>query len=117
MNLKESLIRICARHALPCTSKATVPEPYIPFVPKKWNGTLVLAEAQNHAGAEKSYLRWLRNLSPRRRLERLYLNRDYVGVKPWDDGTLKFAVEAAFKLSANEISISNAVLWSLLNPA
>lgn len=101
------------RHVLEPGTPATLREPYIPHIPKNWNGILVLAEAQNHAGANAEYLKRLESLTARQRYERLYLDGDRVGIQPWDDGTLKFAIEAAFRISAPETAVSNAILWSL----
>ena len=36
-----------------------------------------------------------------------------IGVQPWDDGSLKLAVEAALDLRVDETAVSNAVLWSI----
>ena len=37
---------------------------------------------------------------------------DGIGVSPWDDGSLKLAIEAALDVSEEETAVSNAVLWS-----
>ncbi|MBI1784434.1 hypothetical protein HYR69_04755 [Candidatus Sumerlaeota bacterium] len=115
MGLKEKLITVCKRHVLRDRHGATLAEPYIPYVPKHWNGVLVLAEAQNHAGHDNEYLAWLRRLPSKQRLLRLYQSKDMVGVRPWDDGHLKLALEAAFKFRADRTAVSNAVLWSLVS--
>ena len=112
MGKKEKLTTICSRHRVPSSLRATIREPYIPFIPKRWNGVLVLAEAQNHGKNSKAYLSWLRSLAPVKRIQRLYLRTGKVGVHPWDDGSLKLAVEAALSLKAEETAISNASLWS-----
>jgi hypothetical protein len=116
------LTRICERNLLPNNVKATVREPYIPFIPEHWNGVLILAEAQNHGKAVKLrdgtlFLDWLMSLSSIKRMQRLYHNPDYpklgnIGIQPWDDGTLKIAVEAALNINADETAVSNACLWS-----
>ena len=43
--------------------KAVVRETYIPFVSKKWNGVLVLAESQNLSKKNASYIKWLKGYS------------------------------------------------------
>ncbi len=109
----EKMVEACILHVLELGTPATLREPYIPYIPKNWNGVLVLAEAQNHAGANVKYLKRLESLTAQQRYERLYLDGDRVGIQPWDDGTLKFAVEAAFRIAASETAVSNAILWSL----
>jgi len=108
----EQLLSVCKRHVLKNRTKATVREPYVPYIPAQWNKVLVLAEAQNHA--QGSYLADLRRMSPRSRLLRLYKSKQMVGVHPWDNGTLKLAVEAALKREASRTAVSNAVPWSLV---
>lgn len=113
MNLRKELAAICRRH--PFMSKevrVTVPEPYIPFIPKKWNGILVLAEAQNHGTRASPYLKWLLNASTDKRINRLYADKNNIGVWPWDDGSLKLAVTAALDAKSAETAVSNAVMWS-----
>lgn len=107
--MKKRLAAICARHLLP---DATVREAYIPFIPPRWNGVLVLAEAQNHGMKSAEYLAWLRGLSPAERVNRLYRSHKEIGIRPWDDGSLKLAVEAALGKNAEETAVSNACLWS-----
>ena len=53
MNLSKRLITICQRYVLDAHSLVVVPEPYIPLMPEQWNGTLVLAEAQNLGFVQK----------------------------------------------------------------
>ncbi|MFA6253487.1 MAG: hypothetical protein WC687_04450 [Patescibacteria group bacterium] len=107
---KRALIKLCQGSCCPRNLKATIPEPYIPYIPQRWNKTLVLAEAQNHSGP---YLSRLRGLSAQRRIIRLGLFSG-VGVQPWDDGCLKTAVWAVLGLKPENTAVSNAVLWSLL---
>ena len=91
---------------------AVISEPYIPYIPDNWNGILILAESQNLSKTNQSYVQELRNNSPQERILRLYKNKNYIGVYPWDDGSLKLAIESALKVNANETGVSNAVLWS-----
>ncbi|MFH1742276.1 MAG: hypothetical protein ABIH23_25000 [bacterium] len=113
--MKKELIEICRKHVLPSgESAAMVAEPYIPYVPESWNRTLVLAEAQNHGISSADYLDWLKQQSSDRRIERLYLYPKGFGVQPWDDGSLRIALEAAFDQRATQTAVSNAVLWSLV---
>ena len=95
-------------------------EPYIPYLPKGWNGMLVLAESQNLSAANEAYVDELMRLDPTGRMKRLghpelYEGAD-IGVAPWDDGSLKLAVEAAFGAIAERTGVSNAVLWSQRDP-
>lgn len=107
------LCGICRQHILEDTTAAVVPEPYIPYFPERWNGLLVLAEAQNLAGDKTGYQEWLRDLSVNERLRRLPRDADRVGVQPWDDGSLKIAVAATFGKDPNRTAVSNGVPWSL----
>lgn len=107
-----ALLEICQRHKLP-EGVAVVAEAYIPFLPENWNGVLVVAEAQNLAKKNEGYLEWLKELpDPCRRLGS---HPDGVGVAPWDDGSLKLAVEAALGVDAECCAVSNAVLWSVVD--
>ena len=60
------------------------------------------------------YRDWLESHTPNERIQRLYLIPDLgnVGIQPWDDGTLKIAVETVLHIKAGETAISNASLWS-----
>lgn len=111
MDLEDVLARVCRRHVLHPTLGVAVPEPYIPYLPSRWNKTLVLAEAQNLGERNAAYVARLRAMSPAARIRRLGID-EQVGVEPWDDGSLKLAVEAAFRIDAAETAVSNAVLWS-----
>lgn len=109
----DKLIKVCEKHVIPASALTVVSEPYIPFIPAKWNGVLVLAENQNLSKENASYEKWLNQLSSHDRMIRLNL-RDTLGIQIWDDGTLKLAVEAALKFKASEVAVSKAVLWSLV---
>ncbi len=111
--LSDDLSEICRRHILQLPLCAVVAEPYIPFIPKKWNGTLVLAEAQNLSKGNP-YARWLSSATPEERIRRLGRG-DRVAIQPWDDGSLKLAVEAALGVEATRTAVSNGVLWSLVD--
>jgi len=106
-----ALLDVCARYVLPPEIPAVLPEPYLPFVPPSWNGTLVVAEAQNLSRRNREYRQALLGMPAAERFARLRNPLD-VGVQPWDDGTLKLAVEAALELPAAECAVSNAVPWS-----
>lgn len=107
------LIRICRQHILPPALSAVVPEPYVPYVPPKWNGVLVTAEAQNLSRTHANYVDWLAAQDTTGRIRRLY---DYgqIGVAPWADGTLPIALEAALGAKPAQVAVSNAVPWSIL---
>lgn len=111
MDLRDRLAEICARHILSEDIEAVIPEPYIPYLPEPWNNALVVAEAQNLSKGSKSYRPQLEAMDREARIRRLGLNGE-VGVWPWDDGSLKLAVETALDLRADKCGVSNAVLWS-----
>ena len=108
--MTNKLIKICKQYVPVGALNAVIAEPYIPFVPKYWNGVLVLAESQNLSKKNASYVAWLNGLSSHDRIKRLYL-RDSVDIQPWDDGSLKLAVEA-LRFQASKTAVCNAVFWS-----
>lgn len=110
--LKDKLLSICRSAILKTTTEETLPEPYVPFVPDDWNGGLVLAEAQNHGAKSREYLEWLRGLSSKDRMLRLYKHGDKLGCQPWDDGSLKFALACVSDSAPERWAVGNAVLWS-----
>lgn len=114
MSVVEQLAAVCEKHILPAGHEAVVPEPYVPSVPPRWNGALVLGEAQNLSGKLGDYLSWLMAASRRERIRRLG-RKGRAGVQPWDDGSLKLAVAASLGLHPDRTAVSNAVLWSLIN--
>jgi hypothetical protein len=109
------LIEICYRHVLPVGVPAVIPEPYIPYIPVKWNGVLVLGEAQHLGKKNFDYRKWLVDADRPTRVTRLRQESGGLGIAPWDDGTLPFAVEATFGVLAEECAVSNAVPWSQVN--
>lgn len=126
MNLTDRLLQVCRGHVFAVGSagdtfpKVVVPEPYVPHVPKDWNRVLVLAEAQNLSNAHKGYRARLLAADAESRILRLLASKDspdsHLGIKPWDQGFLKLAVEAALGERAAQSAVSNAVLWSLVGP-
>lgn len=93
MNLAR-FIKVCERHNLPDRFRSVIPEPYAPFIPRNWNGILILAEAQNLSKRSQEY---------RNKLQ------------PWDNGALKLAALAMFpKESLEGFGVSNAVPWSIV---
>ena len=112
MLIKENLLVCCRRYIL-ASDNVVIREPYIPYVPDEWNGVLVLAESQNLSSSNSEYVEHLRSLTEEQRMMRLGIDNDgEVGVYPWDDGSLKLAVEVAFSKKAERTAVSNAVLWS-----
>lgn len=112
----KALVDICDRHPLDQSVDAIIREPYVPFIPERghpgaWNRVLVLGEAQNLSATYDHYVQRLLNGSPRERILRLYWEPQ-IHVKPWDDGTLKLAMSAAFGCEAENFAVSNAVMWS-----
>lgn len=113
MNLKIALIEIAKNHVLEGSQEVVIQEPYIPYIPDHWNGVLVLAESQNLSKGNKNYVEKLQAMTTNERILRLYQGEKLIGVQPWDDGSLKLAIEAATQYNAKDTGISNAVLWSL----
>jgi hypothetical protein len=98
-------------------AQAIVPEPYVPYVPRGWNGILVLAEAQQLARAD-TYRQWLEGIAPDQRMVRLGQRQaGEVGVGPWDDGIIKLAVKAVLPdVDLGAVGVGNAVPWSRRSP-
>lgn len=111
--MKDQLINICKNFERNDREDVVLPEPYIPYVPDNWNKVLVLSESQNLSA--KKYVDELLAKDTKGRINRLYEWDDKVGVLPWDDGTLKLAIESALGLKAEETAVSNAVPWSLVS--
>jgi hypothetical protein len=105
------MLEICKRHLVSDSVDVVIPEPYIPYIPDNWNGILVLAEAQNLSKSSKNYVEYLKNSSAETKFSRLK-NPDNLGIGPWDDGSLKLAIHAAFNEMPQNTAVSNAVLWS-----
>ena len=114
--MKEDLLALCENYEKgEIVTKVVIEEPYIPYIPPNWNRILILAESQNLSSSYEGYVEALRKLDSKDRRKRLGLNglnSGNVGVGPWDDGSLKLAIEAAFGVSEKETAVSNAVLWS-----
>jgi hypothetical protein len=112
----DQLAEICARHLM-SGGQVVIPEPYIPYLPENWDGTLVVAEAQNLSQTNHGYVDNLKAASAEQRIRRLSWDPEKdLGVTPWDDTTLKLAVEAAFGCDSLRVAVSNAVLWSTVTP-
>jgi hypothetical protein len=112
--IRAQLVDLCRKHVLDA-KRAVLSEPYVPFLPDAWNGLLVVAEAQNLSKTNEAYVERLRSVSSSERIDRLRLAspESTIGIQPWDDGSLKLAVESAIDLRADETAVSNAVLWSV----
>lgn len=61
--MTNKLTKICEEHILQASDLAAAREPYIPFIPKKWNGVLILVENQDLSEKNASYVKWLNGLS------------------------------------------------------
>lgn len=117
--LKSSLAGILCDLRPPQGVDVVIAEPYIPFIPADWSGVLVLAEAQNLSDSEAPYTKKLTSpsTSSADRIGRLGSKlfekelRGHLGVRPWDDGSLKLALEA-IGIDHTLAAVSNAVLWS-----
>jgi len=121
---RDNLFRICEQHTCGIPG-VVVPEPYIPHFPEpmdQWNGTLVVAEAQNLGATEAPYRMLLQKDSAAGRRERLwnrlnqgefYRKGSGIGIGPWDDGTMKLTVAVLRGADAvHQVAVSNAVVWS-----
>lgn len=115
MAQKEKLIELCKTYTLSKDFKVVVNEPYAPFVPKNWNGCLILAESQNLSETNAKYVSYLQSLTSTEKFYRLS-NPDDIGIQPWDDGSLKLAVQSALGIQASETALSNSVVWSQVTP-
>ncbi len=111
MTHSDELLAVCARHTRAENDDVVIREAYLPYVPPNWNGLLVLAEAQNLSERNGDYVERLKALDSRGRMKRLYAGAS-TGVAPWDDGSLKLAVESAFGADCSQTAVSNAVPWS-----
>ena len=115
--MKKDLLRLCNKcDTYAIAPKVVIEEAYIPYIPRNWNQILMLAENQNLSASNEEYVDKLRKLDSNDRMRRLGLFGNEIGVYPWDDGSLKLAIEAAFGVEAKETAVSNAVLWSQRKP-
>ena len=112
----DEAVNLCREFADRAPDGVIFPEPYLPYVPAKWNGVLVLAEAQNLGNPEAGHVLWLEGLPPEERIKRLYIAHSLgqdLGVGPWDNGITKLALKAMTpNLCLNKVAVSNAVPWS-----
>ncbi len=123
---EKTLLEVCKKYTADARENVIFTEPYLPYKPKNWNGILVLAESQVIRNKEERYAKWLQQLTPTQRMTRLggkeprppYPDEpEKIGIGPWDNGTIKLALQAIFegaklKLSLDEVAISNAVPWT-----
>lgn len=121
--MESKLFKICTDNILPPNMNVVIPEPYVPYIPNEWNEILVLAEAQNLSkSSSDQYVRKLKSMSTEERIFRLFPDGRFrcaaqvvtsnIGVHPWDDGSLKLAIESACGTKAENTAVSNAVPWS-----
>lgn len=113
--LKKALLNVCKNHCYQNAENVIVPEPYLPYVPENWNKILVLAESQSSAYPQ--YWERVKKESTLERMQRLGKYREGVGIGPWDDGTIKLALQAIFEganlnLKLEDVAVSNAVPWT-----
>jgi len=109
----DGAMAVCRKWFASPPGDVIIPEPYVPFVPEKWNGILVLAESQHLAGDNK-YVEWLRKRSSDQRMQRMgSQDGDCVGVGPWDNGVVKLALKALLPdIELAQVAVGNAVPWS-----
>lgn len=93
------------------SEEVVVNTPYAPFIPNKWNGTLVLAEAQNLSVKFQDYAKELNSSTFEEQIFRLK-KPENLGVLPWDDHSLKIAVEVGLRQNYQKVAVSNACFWS-----
>lgn len=119
LQLRQKLVQICLDYGVyQGSTEVVVDVPYIPYIPEKWNGFLVVAEAQNlKANAYANY-------SNEQKICRLYPHYDCsnsyavdgpfpkMDVLPWEDGSIPLALKAALDLDPYKTAICNACLWS-----
>lgn len=110
---REKLIAICLKHTLREEVSVVISEPYLPYIPSKWNGILALAESQNLSSSYHDYVQNLRDMAGKERVTRLQ-NFEDLGIGPWDQGFLKIALKAALNIDPDFTAVSNAVPWSLV---
>ncbi len=109
----DDLMEICRKYYRKAPPGVVFKEPYIPYVPKPWNGVLVLAEAQNISSSDDEYAKRLRSLSRDASFKRLGHWRGDIGIGPWDGGYAKLALKAMLPTIAVErTAVSNAVPWT-----
>ena len=111
MNYKQQ-IEACLQHVLRNSPDVVIGEPYVPYIPNIWNGVIVLAESQNLSLTNDTYVQWLNSKTKEKKINRLNIRKNLIGVYPWDDGSIKIAVESALDIKSAETGVSNAVLWS-----
>jgi hypothetical protein len=110
--MNKLLLDICKKHIPPKSENAVISEGYIPYIPDNWNKILVLAESQNLSRQNKKYVDWIQSLTPIERMNRLNEYKNGIGIQPWDDGSLKLAIESALNEKSENTGVSNASLWS-----
>jgi len=89
-----------------------ITRPYIPYIPDEWSNILLLAEAQNLSTKYQSYVDKLNNQTEEQLFKRLDDPRN-LGILPWDDNSLKIAVEAGMHTDYRKVGVSNACFWSI----
>ena len=55
----KGLLTICEAFQRPKSENVVIEEPYIPYIPDKWNYVLVLAESQNLSSRNSDYVQEL----------------------------------------------------------
>ncbi len=108
---QDKLVDICRRYTVPIDTPVVIFEPYVPFIPENWNKCLVLAESQNLSNTNAKYVIYLKGFAHKEKYFRLN-DSENLGIQPWDDGSLKLAVQSAFHINATETAVSNSVVWS-----
>jgi hypothetical protein len=117
---KDALLKVCNEHCYQNSGNVIVPEPYLPYVPENWNGNGILVLAESQSSNAPHYWKWVKEKSELERMQRLGENPEKpekIGIGPWDDGTIKLALQAIFTganldLKLEDVAVSNAVPWT-----
>lgn len=107
------MVKVCCDHEYE-GDDVFVTIPYIPRIPKQWNGVLVLAESQNMSEITPDELAVINKLPKTERAMRVHDRfATFNGVGPWDDGELRFVYSALFPNGLpDECAVGNAVPWT-----
>jgi len=114
MPYDQAAIAICHQFAAKAPPEAVLKEPYLPHIPARWNGILILGCAEN-LGGDKVACAWrdrLQRMAPESRYTRLEIPDGPEG-RPWDNIRVRLALASIWPpIDMHEIAYSNAVPWS-----
>lgn len=111
---RDDLMELCRKYADKAPKHVVFKEPYLPYVPENWNGLLVLGVARNLS--ESTYpddVRILKEMTPEKRYENLYLDGDTPKLVFWYNGSIRLALKSLSRVvDCDATASSNAVPWS-----